>query len=61
MKDKTLEETFETVLYTAGVENSGELANALIKAYDDWVENVYPSLWKQAVDKLTDPVKELKE
>ena len=32
MKDKTLEETFGTDLHTAGVENSGELAGALIEA-----------------------------
>lgn len=49
----TLEETFETVLHEAGVDNSGELAGSLLDAYKDWVENVYPSLWAKAVDDPT--------
>ena len=53
MKDRTLEETFETVLHTAGVHNSGELAGSLLDAYKDWVENVYPSLWAKAVEDPT--------
>ncbi len=51
MSYKTLEETFETVLDNAGVESEG-LAGALLEAYNDWVENTYPSLWKEAVEGL---------
>ena len=52
MKHKTLEETFETVLYEARVKDSEELAGALMKAYTDWVETVYPSLCKQVLDEI---------
>ncbi|NQZ48341.1 MAG: hypothetical protein HRT63_12560 [Erythrobacter sp.] len=52
MKDKTLAEYFETVLYTAGVNNSGELAEALVEAYEDWVTNVFPSLAVKALDSM---------
>ena len=50
MKDKTLEETFETVLYTGGVSNSGELAKALVDAYNEWVTDVWPRLAMRALD-----------
>ena len=52
MKDKTLEEHFETILYTAGENNSGELARALVEAYEDWVTNVFPSLAVKALDSM---------
>ena len=52
MKDKTLEEHFETILYTAGVNNSGELARALVEAYEDWLTNVFPSLAIKALDSM---------
>ena len=52
MKYKTLEETFETVLYEARVKDSEELARVLMEAYNDWVENVYPSLWKKVLDEI---------
>ena len=50
MKDKTLEETFETILYAAGVSNSGELAGALVEAYNEWVTDVWPRLAMKALD-----------
>ena len=50
MKDKTLKETFETVLYTAGVKNSGELAGALVDAYNEWVTDVWPRVAMEALD-----------
>ena len=50
MKDKTLEEHFETVLYTAGVNNSGELAEALVETYNEWVTDVRPCLAVRALD-----------
>lgn len=50
MKDKTLEETFETVLYTGGVSNSGELAKALVDAYNEWVTDVWPRLATKVLD-----------
>ena len=50
MKDKTLEEHFETVLYAAGVNNSGELAGALVEAYNEWVADVWPRLAMKALD-----------
>jgi len=50
VKDKTLEEHFETVLYTAGVNNSGELAGALVEAYNEWVTDVWPRLAMRALD-----------
>ena len=49
MRDKTLEEHFETVLYTAGVDNSGELAGALVDAYNEWVTDVWPRLAMKAL------------
>lgn len=50
MKDKTLEEHFETVLYAAGVKNSGELAGALVDAYNEWVTDVWPRVSMKALD-----------
>ena len=49
---KTLEETFEAVLDHAGVKDSGEIAEMLLEAYNDWVESVYPSLCKKVLDEI---------
>jgi hypothetical protein len=50
MKDNTLEEHFEAVLYAAGVNNSGELAGALVDAYKEWVTDVWPRLAMRSLD-----------
>ena len=50
MKDKTLEEEFESVLYAAGVDNSEELAGALVDVYNEWVTDVWPRLAMRALE-----------
>ena len=49
MRDKTLEEHFETILYTAGVNNSGEIAGALVDEVNEWVTDVWPRLAMKAL------------
>jgi len=50
MRDKTLEEMFETVLYHNGVAESGAVAKELMDTYNEWVNEIFPRAFIEAVD-----------
>lgn len=50
MRDVTLEEMFETVLYHNSVQDSGRIASELYEAYKKYLEAVFPSEFIKAVE-----------
>lgn len=49
MRDITLEEVFETVLYHNCVQDSGRIASELYSTYLEYLETVFPSEFIKAV------------
>ena len=49
MRDVTLEEMFETVLYHNGVQDSGRIASELYDTYKEYLETVFSSEFIKAV------------
>lgn len=54
VRDKSLEEVFETVLYRNGVKDSWRIAGEIYEEYIDWMDNVWPKLAMAALDASDD-------